>query len=72
MMPNMISDDDLRTKPGIRSSEFYFTLGYGILTFLVAMFKPEMLEHWEAFVGGALAVMGYSISRGVAKANNGG
>lgn len=55
------------TKPGFKTTEFWITMGYAFVTFGIVLVKPEIMEQWEALIGGGLAIMGYNISRGSAK-----
>jgi hypothetical protein len=62
-------------KPGYKTTEFWLSL----LAMLLGAFMASgalPVEHWSMKAGGlvatALAAMGYSYSRGVVKAKNGG
>lgn len=57
-------------KPGWKTSEFWVTIGFIVLTHAINIFRsnPGVAGTVATIAGDALAATGYSVARGLAKA----
>ena len=64
-----MSSTDTKTKPGLKTTEFWLSLAAAIASFVVAQgfISDDQLSAVVAVAGPIVAAFGYSISRGLAK-----
>jgi hypothetical protein len=57
------------TKPGWKTSEFWVTIGFVVISHVISIFRPQagLAGTIATVAGDALATAGYSVARGLAK-----